>query len=55
MLRIFLSSTFRDLFEERASILQAINKALIDMGMENFVPNGTTSQKIALDELKKAI
>ena len=51
MLKVFLSSTFRDLEETRESILSLLNKALIDVGMEHFIPDGRTSQEVAIQEL----
>jgi hypothetical protein len=54
MLRIFLSSTFRDLKGIREEILSGLNESLLDVGMENFVPDGRTSHEIAIDELKKS-
>jgi hypothetical protein len=53
VLKVFLSSTFRDLEETRESVLIALNRALIDVGMEHFIPDGKTSQEISLEELIK--
>ena len=54
MLRVFLSSTFRDLKGERRLLLDGLNQALSDVGMENFVPDGRTSHEISIDELRKS-
>jgi hypothetical protein len=54
MLRVFLSSTFRDLKDERRQLLDNLNQALSDVGMENFIPDGRTSQEISIDELRKS-
>ncbi len=53
MLRVFISSTFRDLTEERAKLLSKLNTALAGVGMEEFTPDGRTSQEIAIEEIKK--
>jgi len=52
MIRVFVSSTFRDLEIERKLLLDKLNNALTGVGMESFVPNGSTSQEIAIKELK---
>ena len=54
MLRVFISSTFRDLEEERAKLLSKLNTALAGVGMEEFTPDGRTSQEIAIEEIKKS-
>lgn len=54
MLRVFISSTFRDLAEERAKLLSKLNTALAGVGMEEFTPDGRTSQEIAIEEIKKS-
>ncbi|MDE2216731.1 MAG: tetratricopeptide repeat protein [Planctomycetota bacterium] len=54
MLRVFISSTFRDLAEERAKLLSKLNTALAGVGMEEFTPDGRTSQEIAREELKRS-
>ncbi len=53
-LRIFLSSSFKDLEKERKSLLKRIERAFNAIGMELFVANGEPSQKDALDELLKS-
>ncbi|MBO8131938.1 MAG: tetratricopeptide repeat protein [Candidatus Marinimicrobia bacterium] len=53
VLSVFLSSTFRDLKDERAELLKQIGKAFEAVGMEVFIPTGEPSQKRALDELLK--
>ena len=54
ILRIFLSSTFRDLKDVRKSLLKQLGKAFESIGMEIFIPTGEHSQEIALDELIKS-
>lgn len=54
MLNIFISSTYRDLKDPRNKILSKLKTSLEGIGMEEFIPSGETSQKIALDNLKKA-
>src|SRR3990167_6162246 len=54
MLKVFISSTFRDLAEERAKLLSKLNTALAGVGMEEFTPDGRTSQEIAQEELKRS-
>ena len=45
MLKIFLSSTYRDLFKYREKILEEVESVLKGIGMEKFVPNGSNSQE----------
>jgi tetratricopeptide (TPR) repeat protein len=54
MLRVFLSSTFRDLTDERRLLLDNLNKAISDVGMEKFIPDGRTSHEISIEELRKS-
>lgn len=54
MLKVFLSSTFRDLGAERAKILVELDNALEYIGMENFIPDGSTSQEVAINRLKES-
>ncbi|MGB5910224.1 MAG: tetratricopeptide repeat protein, partial [Promethearchaeia archaeon] len=53
MLKIFLSSTSRDLKEFREVLLAEIGKALDGVGMEFFVPRGEGSQKDSINYLKR--
>ena len=53
MVKVFLSSTFRDLKEEREALLERLSSALKAVGMECFIPGGEPSQSTALGELKK--
>lgn len=48
LLKVFLSSTFRDLQDERQELIQKLNQAINPIGMEFFIPDGKTSQEIAL-------
>ena len=54
MLSAFLSSTFRDLKRERGELLDQLDEALKDVGMEDFIPDGRTSQEIALENIIKS-
>jgi len=54
VLRVFLSSTFRDLKGERRELLDQLDKALKDVGMEDFIPDGRKSQEIALENIIKS-
>ena len=55
MLRVFISSTQKDLNEERQSLINKINESLSAIGMESFVSDGRTSQEIALLDDKKGL
>jgi len=54
MLKIFLSSTFRDLENARSKILKKLDSVFKGVGMEEFIPDGNTSQKICIADLKKS-
>ena len=54
MLKIFLSSTFRDLFEHRANILGKLDGVFEGVGMEKFIPDGSNSQEVAIRNLKES-
>jgi len=54
MLKIFLSSTFRDLEDARSKILKKLDSVFKGVGMEEFIPDGNTSQKICIADLKKS-
>lgn len=47
MLRVFVSSTFRHLKRERRILLDRMESALTSVGMDNFIPDGKTSQEIS--------
>ncbi|MFX1353160.1 MAG: tetratricopeptide repeat protein [Promethearchaeota archaeon] len=53
MLKIFLSSTYRDLTDARSKILQQLNSAFKVVGMEEFIPDGSDSQEVCIGNLKK--
>jgi tetratricopeptide (TPR) repeat protein/energy-coupling factor transporter ATP-binding protein EcfA2 len=53
ILRIFLSSSFRDLKGVRKVFLKKMGEVFDAKGMETFIPSGERSQKVALDELLK--
>jgi len=55
MLKVFISSTQKDLKEERLSLINKINESLLAIGMESFVSDGHTSQEIALLDDKKGL
>ncbi len=54
MLKIFLSSTFRDLKDTRSEILNKLNSVFEGVGMEKFIPDGETSHKNCIDDLKES-
>ncbi len=54
MLRVFLSSTSRDLKGERRELLENLNQILSEVGMENFIPDGRTSHEISIEELRQS-
>ena len=52
-MRIFISSTFRDLRAERDAAVEALRrKGLVPWGMELFVSEPATPLEVALDELQ---
>ncbi|GAI19784.1 unnamed protein product, partial [marine sediment metagenome] len=51
MLKIFLSSTFRDLKDYRINLLKQINSTLYGIGMETFTPSGEDSQYTCLENI----
>jgi len=53
MLKIFLSSTFRDLEDTRSEILESLDSAFDGVGMEKFIPDGSKSQEVCIGNLKK--
>ncbi|MFX1480327.1 MAG: leucine-rich repeat domain-containing protein [Promethearchaeota archaeon] len=53
MLKIFLSSTYRDLAEYRTKILDKLNLAFEGVGMEQFIPDGSNSQEVCIGKLKE--
>ncbi len=54
MLRVFLSSTSKDLENFRELILDALNESIDGVGMENFIPNGNYSQDVSIREIRKS-
>ncbi|GAF81093.1 unnamed protein product, partial [marine sediment metagenome] len=54
MIKIFLSSTYRDLAEYRAKILDKLDTVFDSVGMEEFIPDGKTSHEICIGDLKKS-
>ena len=53
MLNIFLSSTFRDLKDTRTEIIRKLDSAFEGVGMEKFIPDGSSSQEVCIGNLKK--
>jgi hypothetical protein len=47
MLRACISSAFRDLKGERRILLGKVESALTSVGMEDFIPDGKTSQEMS--------
>jgi len=54
MLNIFLSSTYRDLKDSRREILNKLDSVFEGVGMEKFIPDGETSHKKCIQDLKKS-
>lgn len=54
MLRVFLSSTSKDLKYFRKRIIDALNESIEGVGMENFIPDGTYSQDVSIREIRKS-
>lgn len=52
MLKIFISSTSRDLKDFRRHLLDELNTSLNSIGMEDFIPDGSNSQEICINRLK---
>ncbi len=52
MLKVFVSSTFRDLKKKRKALLEKVESALVGVGMERFIPDGKTSQETGISELR---
>jgi len=52
-MRIFVSSTFRDLRAERDAVVEALRRSgLVPWGMELFISEPATPLQVALDELQ---
>jgi len=54
MLKIFISSTYRDLQKERGELIERLDKVLDAAAMEKFIPHGDTPQEAAITELQKS-
>jgi len=54
MLKIFLSSTFRDLSDPRANILDKLDAVFEGVGMEKFIPDGKAPHEICIGDLKRS-
>ncbi len=51
MLKVFISSTSRDLRSIRGSLLTELDNVLKSVGMEKFAPDGTLSQLMSVNKL----
>ncbi|MFX0076810.1 MAG: DUF4062 domain-containing protein, partial [Candidatus Hermodarchaeota archaeon] len=49
-----MSSTYRDLKDPRSKILKNLNSVCEGVGMEKFIPDGETSHKICINDLRKS-
>jgi tetratricopeptide (TPR) repeat protein len=54
MLKVFVSSTFRDLEPQRKDLIERLDNVIEAAAMEKFIPHGATSQEDAVDELRKS-
>ncbi|GAG40386.1 unnamed protein product, partial [marine sediment metagenome] len=54
MLKVFISSTSRDLGIFRDKIFNQLDKTLEGIGMEHFIPKGITSQTSSIENLRKS-
>lgn len=54
MLNIFLSSTYRDLVGPRSEILEKLDIAFEGVSMEKFIPDGSSSQEVCINNLKQS-
>ena len=54
MLKIFLSSTTRDLKTHRAKILDKLDAVFEGVGMEHFIPDGSDSQQVSISYLNES-
>ena len=52
MLKVFLSSSFRDLQDERDELIKKISPSLDVVCMESFIPDGMQSQEVAIENLR---
>jgi tetratricopeptide (TPR) repeat protein len=52
MLKVFVSSTFRDLKREREELIENLDHVLETAAMEKFIPHGGTSQEDAITQLR---
>ncbi|WP_232385652.1 tetratricopeptide repeat protein [Methanoregula boonei] len=48
LLKVFISSTFRDLQAERQQLYEKLSESISPVGMEFFIPDGKTSHEISL-------
>jgi tetratricopeptide (TPR) repeat protein len=52
MLKVFLSSSFRDLQDERDELIKQISPALDVFNLERFIPDGRQSQAVSIENLR---
>jgi tetratricopeptide (TPR) repeat protein len=52
MLKVFLSSSFRDLQDEQGDLIKKISPALDVLSMERFIPDGSQSQTATIENLR---
>jgi hypothetical protein len=50
---VFVSSTYRDLKEEREKVIEAVEKVCKAIGMEKFLPDEKSTLEVCLGNLKK--
>jgi hypothetical protein len=50
---VFVSSTYRDLKEEREKVIEAVEKVCKAIGMEKFLPDEKSTLEVCLENLKK--
>ena len=53
-MKVFVSSTFRDLEKERKQLIERLDDALEAAAMEKFIPYGNTPQEAAINELRES-
>ncbi len=54
MLKIFLSSTYLDLGEARSEILKKLDVVFEGVGIEEFIPDSTSSHKTCNNKLNQS-
>jgi len=54
LLNVYISSTYRNIAEYRSKILDKLEAVFEDIGIETFIPNGSTSQETCISNLKQS-